>query len=451
MDVTDRQERYCVIGAGPAGLAMAAALARHGVPYDHLERHASIGGIWDLNNPGTPVYSTTHLISSKTLSGFLDFPMPDVFPDYPRRDQILSYLRTFARHHGVADAIELGRHVERVVPSTEHADVTVDGETRRYRGVVCASGINWEPAMPELPPGFSGQVRHSQSYRYPSELEGKRVLILGLGNTAADVACDAVRTAQSVCVSVRRGYYFVPKHVFGKPADVFAHEGPQLPLWLEIPIFGWIQRLLVGDQAKLGMPKPDHRILECHPLMNDQLLHHLRHGDVELEGKITGFEGNTVRFEGGGSREVDVLLCCTGYTRRIAYLDAEHLDGGTWAAGQFLTCFSRKYPSLFTVGFAEINGALFPHLSRFSELIARVAKARLHAPGEASRFFQLAGTLDFDLTGGRRLIDSERHAHYCDDAALLKSTRRVFARMGWPCPSAAYSAGAFEAAEACEQ
>lgn len=429
----EAEQRFCIIGAGPSGLAMAAAFGGQGVPYDHFERHTAVGGLWDLDNPGTPMYQSAHFISSKTQSCFAGFPMPDELPDYPRRDQILAYLRAYARKHNLEPRIQFGKTVTSVVPGATGAEVTIDGAKRNYRGVVCASGVNWEARHVDFEGTFAGELRHSITYFSPKEFEGKRVVIVGLGNSGADIACDAVQTARSVTVSTRRGYHFIPKFIFGKPADVFAQEGPQLPLWLEQPIFSFLQRLLVGDTTKLGMPEPDHAVLQSHPLLNDQLLHHLRHGDVQLKGAIRGFAGNVVRFADGSETEADFVLLATGYTRRIAYLADDVLDG-RWAASHFLSCFSQRYPSLFTLGFVELNGALYPHLSRLAELIARVARAQLSEPHAATRFFEWAASVHLDPTGGRKLIGSERHSHYWDDHALSHGTRKAFKKMGWKAP-----------------
>jgi cation diffusion facilitator CzcD-associated flavoprotein CzcO len=267
------------------------------------------------------------------------------------------------------------------------------------------------------------------TYRRPEEFRGKRVLVVGLGNSGADIACDAVREAKSVHVSVRRGYHFVPKYLFGKPTDVFAHEGPQLPLWLERLLFSFMLRMFVGDTTRVGMPKPDHAVLDSHPLMNDQLLHHLRHGDAKLCADVARFDGHLVHFCDGARLEVDLVLFATGYSRKIPYLDASFLDG-TWGAGQFLTCFSRRFPGLFTLGFSELNGALYPHLSRQSALIAEVSYLMLHAPAQAAKFHDWVKRTELELSGGRSLIDSPRHAHYCDEHALLRATKKVAARLG---------------------
>jgi hypothetical protein len=427
--------RYCIIGAGPSGLAQARAFVRRGIEFDLYERHSDVGGLWDLNNPGSPMYETAHLISSRTMSGFLGFPMPESFPDYPRRDQVLEYLRNFADAYRLREHIRFSCPVERVRLQGEHAQVTVNGGELKYAGVVCATGVNWKPNLPEYPGEFSGTFRHTVSYFRPAELSGKRVLIIGLGNSGADIACDAARHAKAAHVSVRRGYHFIPKHIFGKPADVFAHDGPKLPKWLELWIFSWLHQLVVGDTSALGMPRPDHRVLESHPLVNDQLLHHLRHGDVSLQPDIERFDGKLVRFKGGSSLEVDEILAATGYQMSIPYLAEAELEWQGRRISHFLSVFSRKHPSLFTLGYVELNGALYPHLDRLAALVAEVCHARRHAPEQARRFRERVLTEQLDLGGGVRYVKSTRHDFYCDDDALRAATLRAFARAGWKLPS----------------
>src|SRR5688572_14537266 len=241
----DCTDRFCIVGAGPAGLSMAAAFRNVGVPYDHFERHTALGGLWDIDHPGSAMYESAHLISSRDMSAFAGFPMPREYPDYPRHDRVLAYLQSFARKHDLERSITFGCGVDSVEPGVSSATVVVGAERRTYRGVVCATGTNWEPIVPAWPGVASLEVRHVQTYRSPDELRGKRVLIVGLGNSGADIACDAARVAGAAYVSVRRGYHFVPKHIFGMPADVFAHQGPRLPRWLETPIFSFILRFLI--------------------------------------------------------------------------------------------------------------------------------------------------------------------------------------------------------------
>jgi hypothetical protein len=427
--------RYCIIGAGPAGLAQARAFKRRGIEFDVIERHRGLGGVWDIDNPGSPMYESAHFISSRTLSGFLGFPMPAGYPDYPRHDLILGYLRAFADAYGLVPHIQFGKTVERVTPTSEGAVVRVSGRDFSYAGVVCATGMNWSPSSPAYAGEFSGTYRHTASYRSGAELAGKRVLVIGLGNSGADIACDAARFAKAAYVSVRRGYYFVPKHIFGRPADVFAQGSAWLPKWLRASLFARLHRWIVGDTRALGMPAPDHRILEAHPLANDQLLHHLRHGDVTLKPDVERFEGSRVRFADGSQVEVDEVLAATGYRVSLPYLDAADIEWRGQRPSHFLSVFSRTHPGLFTLGFVELNGALYPHLDRLAALVAEFARARAHAPAAAARFRQLVTSLRLDLSGGTRYVGSPRHDFYCDNEALRRATLRVFRLAGWAPPS----------------
>jgi thioredoxin reductase len=431
------KHRYCIIGAGPAGLAQARAFKRRGIEFDVFERHQRLGGLWDIDNPGSPLYESAHLISSRTRSGFLGFPMPSSYPDYPRHDLILEYLRSFATAYELAPHIQFDQSVERVTPTAAGATVRVGGRDVQYAGVVCATGMNWVPNFPQYPGEFSGAVRHTASYRHGAELAGKRVLVIGLGNSGADIACDAARFAKQAYVSLRRGYYFVPKHIFGRPADVFAHASVWLPRWLQLWLFAWLHRWVVGDTRALGMPAPDHGILRAHPLANDQLLHHLRHGDVTLKPDVAGFAGRRVSFKDGSSIEVDEVLVATGYRASLPYLETAHVEWQGQRPSHFLSVFSRPHAGLYTLGYVELNGALYPHLDRLAALVAEYAHARTHDPRAADRFRRIVKSTRLDLSGGTHYIDSPRHDFYCDDEALRRATLRVFALAGWEPPSAA--------------
>jgi cation diffusion facilitator CzcD-associated flavoprotein CzcO len=175
--------------------------------------------------------------------------------------------------------------------------------------------------MPELPGAFDGTIRHSVAYKSAEEFRGKRVLVVGGGNSGADIACDAALTADHAAISLRRGYHVIPKHILGKPADVFARDSPKLPFRLRQRIFGFLLRRLVGDTEKLGLPKPDHRILESHPLVNDQMLHHLRHGDLTALPGIARLDGDGVVFADGRRENFDEIVLATGYSWETPYLD----------------------------------------------------------------------------------------------------------------------------------
>ncbi|WP_312373841.1 flavin-containing monooxygenase [Pseudomonas oryzihabitans] len=428
----DCGERICIVGGGPGGLCMARALRRRGLDYEQFERHSDFGGVWDLDNPGTPMYESAHFISSRDLSGFLDYPMPRAFPDYPGNRQILDYLRAFARTFGLYAQARFNTAVERV---DKDADgrwiVTLDsGERRRYRALICATGCNWDPNLPEIPGHFSGEIRHAVSYRRATEFQGRRVLIVGAGNSAADIACDAAANAERAFISLRRGYHFIPKHLFGIPADVFGERGPRLPLWLERPLFQGLLRLLQGDLTRFGLPKPDHRLFESHPLLNSQLLHHLQHGNIQARPDVSHFEGDQVVFRDGSRETLDLVLYATGYRWSCRYA----ADYFSWQHGRpqlYLSIFSREHRNLFGIGYLETNSSAYKLFDQEAHLIACHLADQLQRPHQAREFQTLIQQDDPDLSGGIRFVDSPRHAVYLEVHALQKYLRQLRRRLGW--------------------
>lgn len=425
-------DRVCIVGAGPAGLSAARAFRRLGVEYDQFERHTDVGGIWDLDNPGTPMYESAHFISSRTMSGFFDFPMPDSFPDYPSNRLILDYTRAFARAYGLHDDLTLGTSVEECVPDGDGWSVRLStGEQRCYRAVVCATGVTWKPRIPEHPGTFDGEVRHAVTYRDLDEFRGKRVLIVGLGNSGADIACDAAAAATHTYVSVRRGYHVIPKHILGRPTDVFAEQGPRLPLWLERPLLSGLLRLVQGDLTRLGLPRPDHKLLEAHPLLNSQLVHHLQHGDVEIVPDVTRFAGPRVEFTDGSSRDVDLVLYATGYDWTIPYVPEDAFD---WSAGRprlYLTVFNPKQHNLFGAGYLETNSSAYTLFDQITNILAQYLHDQQHNPTRAAAFDRRIATERPDLSGGISFIGSDRHSAYVDAHALRDHLARVRTDLGW--------------------
>jgi cation diffusion facilitator CzcD-associated flavoprotein CzcO len=431
--MADIDNTALIVGAGPAGLSAAAALKKHGVGFELHERHSGVGGLWDIDNPGSPMYRSAHFISSKYLSHLVDLKMPAEYPDYPSNRQLLAYIRSFARQNALEDRITFNSEVVRAEQIAGGWRVTFgNGEEKAYRWLLTAVGTNWHPHVAEFEGTFNGRLIHSRDYHSADELTGKRVLVVGAGNSGCDIACDAARSAGKTLISMRRGYHFIPKHVFGMPADVFAAQPPHLPAWLAQRVFTLILRVLLGDLTKLGLPKPDHRLLETHPLLNDQLIHHLRHGDIAVKGDIQRFEGDDVVFKDGSRETVDVVILATGYQWLLPFLDKTVL---TWEGNRpaLKLCFAAPNdPSLFCLGFLETNGGIFKYFTDIADLVARSIKAELTAPDEFRKFRNIVDGWDRDLSGGIRFLKTPRHAHYVnsdDYRAALKSVRK---QMGWP-------------------
>ena len=215
-------------------------------------------GIWDIDSPGSPMYESAHFISSKYTSGFYGAPMPADFPDYPAWWQIRDYIRDVAATYGLYDHVTFGTEVIRAdLLDDQRWQVSLsDGSSRVYDGLICAPGVTWHPSSPTLngQESFTGEIRHSVTFRDGLELRGKRVLIVGAGNSGVDIACDAARHADSAFLSVRRGYRFIPKHIGGLPTDAVIGGYIDPPKGMSLS--GDTNELidaLVGDLTRLGL------------------------------------------------------------------------------------------------------------------------------------------------------------------------------------------------------
>lgn len=424
-----RDFRVCVVGAGPGGLAMARALKRLGIAYDQFERHSDVGGIWDQANPGSPMYDSAHMISSRTLSGFVGFPMPESFPDYPSHRQIVAYLRDFADRYGLRDRIRF--NVEVTSAGRDGAGWLVrlsNGSEHRYDALVAATGLAWHPRLPDYPGQFSGETIHSSQYRSADLFKGKRVLVVGAGNSGVDIACDAARTADKAFISLRRGYHFVPKHVFGKPADVFAATSAWLPLRLQQWSFALLLRLLNGDVSRYGLKRPDHLPLSSHPIVNTVALNAMAHGDLTPKPDIARFDGSAVSFSDGSREEIDLIVFATGYVHKVPFLDPALLADD----GLFLHTISRKDPTLAVLGYLEINAGAYPYFDHFADIIAHFYADLAAKRPRADQFRQLVEVGAYELGGSIAYVDSPRHKSYANTQAFKKVTARLRRAMGWP-------------------
>ncbi len=434
--------RYCIVGAGPCGLLAARAFKLAGIPYDQFERHSAAGGIWDIDNPGSSMYEAAHFISSKYTSGFFGLPMPDDYPDYPDYRQLLAYIRQFADVYGLTAGVTFNTGVQRAEPLGENAEggwrVTLStGEVRTYRGLVCATGVTWHPSMPTYPglEDFKGEVRHTVTYRHADELRGRRVLIVGAGNSGVDIACEAARNADAAFISVRRGYRFVPKHIFGVPTDVFVSGMVRPPKGVVLPDDpSEMLDALVGDLTRYGLPKPDHKAFESHPIMNSQILHHLAHGDLKAKPAIRTFTATGAEFADGSREDFDLILFATGYDYKLPFLDESLF---TWRQGHpelYLNIFHRKLRGLSVVGFVEFASAGY---QRFDEMAQMAAMdAYIEQSGEGLDDWTRMKAEDRpNLRGAMNYVDSPRHANYVDVAVYRRTLSEIRERFGWPDPN----------------
>jgi cation diffusion facilitator CzcD-associated flavoprotein CzcO len=424
--------KAAIVGAGPGGLAAGRALLAHGIPFEIFEKHSDVGGVWDIENPGSPMYRSAHFISSKTMSGFAGYPMPEDFPDYPSNRQILIYLRAFARDMGLYPSIRFSQKITRAERTEAGWLLHVEGaKPEEFSHLIAAPGTNWTPSRPDIAGGFDGEVIHSVNYKLPEQMAGRRVLVVGAGNSGCDIACDAARSASKAFISMRRGYHFLPKHIFGKPADVFAATGPKLPLWATQRVFGVLLRLIVGDTSNLGLPKPDHKLLESHPILNDQIIHHLRHGNISVRPDVARFDGGGVVFKDGSREEIDLVILATGYDWPVPFIDRSILAWRDERPELYLNLFAPQDERLFIMGFLETNGGIYAALDDTADIVARAIKALASDPAAHAALKALTSAAPPDVSGGIKLIKTARHTHYADMDAYKKELKLFRGKLGW--------------------
>jgi flavin-binding monooxygenase-like protein len=424
--------RVAVVGAGPSGLVMARAARQAGAQVVVYERHSDVGGIWDPDNSGSPMYESAHFISSRYASGFYGAPMPESFPDYPGYKLIRDYIRGFAAQFDLYRHVRLNTGVAQAEKVGETWAVTdTNGRTESFTHLVSANGVTWHPRIPHYPglETFTGEYRHSATFRHPSEFACRRVLIVGGGNSGVDIASDAARNAETAFWSVRRGYRIVPKHLFGVPLDRFDAE-KSVPPGITIP--GNLNDLvdaLVGDLSRFGLPAPDHDVLTSHPIVNDAIVHHLSHGDIAGKPDVAEFRGDTVVFTDGSSEQIDLVLFATGYDYRIPYLDESLF---TWKHGHpelYLNMFNRDVDNLYVLGFIEFADAAYKRLDEMAQLIALDITATGTTKAELQ---ELKRSHHPDLRGGVNFIDSPRHSSYVETRTFQNTIAELRDRFGLP-------------------
>lgn len=416
----DRTDIWCIIGAGSSGITAGKTLKQAALPFEIIEREDDIGGNWYYGKPNSSVYKSTHLISSKGMTAYTDYPMPKDYPDYPSHWQVCEYLRDYARHFRIYDHIEFNTTVKAIertdnglwaVTVGKGADYKETTETRLYKGLIIANGHNWDPKWPQFPGEFNGTVLHSAEYKTPDVLRDKRVLVVGAGNSGCDIAVEAAQNAAHTFHSTRRGYWYVPKYAFGKPADVINETPLKLgfPVWLRRLVNGVLLRVLVGDLQQYGLRKPDHKLLETHPIINQHLTYYMGHGMITPKPDIAELCGDSVKFKDGSVEAIDVIVYATGFNITFPFIDEQYLNWKDTHPDLYINVFHPEYDNLFVIGLIQPDSGQFWIADLQSQLMTRFIDAMETGAPAADEFRRIKRSERPDMGGGIQYLESTRH------------------------------------------
>jgi cation diffusion facilitator CzcD-associated flavoprotein CzcO len=410
----------CVIGAGSSGIAAAKALHQRGIPFDCFEKGDRVGGNWVFQNKNglSSAYRSLHINTSRERMEYSDYPMPRSYPDFPHHAQIAAYFEDYVDHFGFRDRIVFETSVQRAArdPHTGTWTVTLDnGETRRYDALLVANGHHWDPRWPEpaYPGKFDGVQMHSHYYVENADFKDKNVLVVGIGNSAMDIATESSFVARRTFLSSRRGAYILPKYLFGRPLDQIGVNSltPLLPWAFRRAILMAMYRVGVGRVEDYGLPVPDHKLGDAHPTISADFLNRIAHGEMTWKPNVEALEGGQVRFEDGTTEEIDTIVWCTGYKVTFPFFDEDFISAPDNDLPLYRRVFKPGIDNLFFIALLQPLGATMPLAEAQGRWVASYLRGEYRLPPQRA--------MEADMHRERekmfkRYVASKRHTMQVD-------------------------------------
>jgi Flavin-binding monooxygenase-like len=424
-----------VIGAGSSGLAVVKALREQGVTVECFERGSDVGGLWryESDNGLSGAYASLRTNASRLRMQYPSFPMSGSYGDFPHHSEMAAYLGAYADAFVLRPLIRFGTSVERLEPASGGRWwITLDdGSRRSYGAVVVATGVFWSPRLPTYPGSFDGEVSHAHHYRVPDRFAGRRVLVVGAGPSAGEIAVEVSTVAQRTFMSVRRGAHVIPRWLGGRPFDAGDVEPFNRLPWR---LLNRNYRRRVAREmgpAPASWPLPAHRFLEGIPIVSSDLFPAVRRGEVLVKPAIERLSGDRVRFVDGSEERVDSIVYATGYRTSLPFLTSSLLA----ANGRDLPLYRRIAPpevgGLYFAGFVDTPGGLLPVVETQAEWIVAVVTGRLRLPPPAQTRRAIKRA---ERRTRQRFPDESPYSIRCDPHAygrLLKSDLRRATRRVW--------------------
>jgi cation diffusion facilitator CzcD-associated flavoprotein CzcO len=255
---------------------------------------------------------------------------------------------------------------------------------------------------------------------------------MGAGNSGCDIAVEAAQHAARTFLSVRRGYHYIPKYAFGRPIDQVAELGIRLrlPLFVRRRLNQLVLQVVAGSPERFGLPHPDHRLLESHPIVNSHILQAIGQGDIVPKPDLAELRGKEARFTDGSTEPVDLLIYATGYRVAFPFLDPAELNSADGRPEFYLHLFHPTYDNLFIVGMLQPDGGVWRLLDLQAEAVAGYLRAAERGSAGLRKVRALKQGPRPDLGGGIRYVASERHRYEVEHSSYQRRLQRVIRLLG---------------------
>ncbi|MGH2831968.1 MAG: flavin-containing monooxygenase [Solirubrobacteraceae bacterium] len=416
--------RVCVIGAGTSGLAAIRELMCAGHEVHAYEAGSAVGGMWRYENDNglSGAYQSLTANTSRKRMQYPSMPMPDSVPEYPSRSDMVAHLEAYARVNDLLSHIDFGAWLQDARPSDDGWEVTIAGRApQHFDALVIASGHYWDPYIPELPGRFEGMVMHARDYRTPEQFSGRRVVVVGAGQSALDIVAEISSTAEQTILSCRDGHHLAPRSVFGQPLDSFDTAAA---LFVPIPLIrAGIHAMIAIARAtpdRGDLPKPNHKLFQSRwpVIVSPALQTALSARAFQCRPRLEAFDGERVRFEDGSESQVDAILFATGYRINFPFLSARLGQGNGWEFPLYRRILSPRASGLAFIGVLEPGPGLFEIVERQATWLGEMLAGVLPIPDEQGMWKAI------DAGGERRsrrqFATTGRHTILCSRHAYLR-------------------------------
>ncbi|XP_008846746.1 dimethylaniline monooxygenase [N-oxide-forming] 2 [Nannospalax galili] len=439
-------KKVAVIGAGVSGLISLKCCLDEGLEPTCFERTEDIGGLWrfkeTVEDGRASIYQSVITNTSKEMSCFSDFPMPEDFPNFLHNSKLLEYFRIFAKTFDLLKYIQFQTTVLSVKKCPDFASsgqwevyIQSNGKEQQvvFDAIMVCSGHHIQPHIPlKSFPGiekFKGQYFHSRQYKDPAGFEGKRILVIGIGNSASDIACELSKKAAQVFISTRQGTWVMSRiSEDGYPWDMVFHTRFNSMLRNVLPrtIVKWMMAQQMNrwfNHENYGL-EPQNKYLMKEPVLNDDLPSRLLYGAIKVKTRVKELTETAVIFEDGTMEEnIDVIVFATGYTLSFPFLDDSlvKVENNMVSLYKFMFPPHLKKSTFACIGLIQPLGSIFPTAELQARWVTRVFKGLCSLPSEKTMMMDIIKRNEkrIDLFGeSQSQLLQTNYIDYLDELAL---------------------------------